>query len=171
MALTFVFEDKWEAVEHNLERSLKYEKSAETMYRLTQVSLKLKKKSNARKWSSMAEKKFPDDLYTILAKVDMSLADDKKTQAMRAIKKAVSAHPQSCDVLMSFVKVNWMMGYDKPVRSNAQYVTDLCPDMEMAYFYLGMVAHRFYDKKEAKKQFKRYKKYGGNMLIVPEAYR
>jgi predicted Zn-dependent protease len=171
LAMCFIFENKWEAVEHNLEKSLEYEKSIEVMYRMTQVSLKLKKKATAKRWATKAETADSKNPFAILARVEILLSEGSKGAAMRKIKAAVAEYSQSCEVLLTFVKVNWLMGYDKQVKSNAQYVVNLCPDMEMAYFYLGMVAKRFYDKKEAKKQFGLYKKYGGNPAIIPADYR
>jgi predicted Zn-dependent protease len=171
LAMCFIFENKWEAVEHNLEKSLEYEKSIEVMYRMTQVSLKLKKKATAKRWTSKAEAADSKNPFAILARVEILLAEGSKGAAMRKIKTAVAEYSQSCEVLLTFVKVNWLMGYDKQVKSNSQYIVSLCPDMEMAYFYLGMIAKRFYDKKEAKKQFGLYKKYGGNPAIIPTDYR
>jgi len=171
LATAFVGEKKWTAAEHHLELAVQAYPLTEAMYRLTQVNIKNKKYTKAGTWVAKMKRIDSKDVYTIMGNVDLLLARKMKTDAMREIKKGMKSHPNDCDIKLIFIKVNYTLGYDKPVKSNAEFVASQCPEMEMSYFYLGMIAHRFFDKKEAKKQFKLYKKYGGNTSIIPNEYR
>ena len=105
-----------------------------------------------------------------MARVEVLLGQKKVRQAHKIMGELVKENNQDCEVLMTFVKVNWNRGFERPVRSNSNYVTQLCPERSDPYLYLGLVADKFFNKKEAKKQFKQYLKMGGNKNLLPKGY-
>jgi tetratricopeptide (TPR) repeat protein len=170
LAQVFERERKYEAMAHHLEKSVGLATSIEAMYRLTIANIYLKKAQEAKKWSDKAQALDAESHYAIMAKTELLLAQGRKSEAMRIIKKARTDYPNSCELLLTFIKANWIMGYAQPVKSVGSFVIKKCPDMEMVYYYMGMVAHRFFDKKEAKKQFKLFVKYGGDASLLPKGY-
>ena len=132
--------------------------------------LEKKKISKANLWAMKAKKLDKSDPLAIKAGIDVMIVKKQYTKALRLLQDGLKKQPQSCDLLMSFVKVNHAKGYEKLVVSNSKFVIKLCPDLAEPHFYLGMIAHKFFDKKEAKKQFKIFKKMGGNKSMLPKGY-
>ncbi|MBF0432937.1 MAG: hypothetical protein HQK83_16760, partial [Fibrobacteria bacterium] len=169
-AYVFALEKKFEAVEAHLKKSIDFAKNGEALYLLTLVSLRKKDKSGAKRYAEMASAVDPNDSKGIMAKIEVMLASRQERQANSLIKKALAKNPKSCDLLITSAKVSWFLSKDDDVRTSSEKVVGLCPEMEMAYFYLGMVAHRFMEKKQAKKYFKLYKKFGGEESLIPKGY-
>ena len=91
-------------------------------------------------------------------------------EAFNLLKKGMEKNPHDCILLEGFVKANWMMGNYGSVASNSERMKTACPDISAAHLYLGLVAHKKFQKKEAKDHFKRYLQMGGDKAMVPDGF-
>jgi predicted Zn-dependent protease len=102
---------------------------------------------------------------------DVLLARNRKSEALSLTKKALQENPNSCELLISSAKINFAAGNYETSRSNSTYAISICPDEATPYFYVGAVADKKYNKKEAKSMFKAFRKHGGDEVMVPAEYR
>ncbi|HLP43550.1 MAG TPA: tetratricopeptide repeat protein, partial [Fibrobacteria bacterium] len=171
LGLAFESERKWEAAENFLSKSVNADPSAENSSYLAKVLLKLRRPGDAERHARKAMELNPSLPAAVQAMSDVLLAQNRKADALALNKKALQENPNSCEILISSAKINFAAGNFETSRSNSTYAITLCPEEATPYFYVGAVADKKYNKKEAKDMFKAFRKHGGDEAMVPADYR
>ncbi len=154
-----------------LKKSMEVVFNWESMYLLTQGYIYMKDIPSAETLIGEVHNINKDHPITIAAKAELLLSKNRKNDAFRLLQRGLENHPRSCDLVLQLAKVNWRMGNFKNVSSSSKFALSVCPDKPEPYLLLGYVAHKEYNSKEAKKQFKLYEQRGGNLALLPEEFR
>ena len=170
LAHFFDRQNKPEAVENYLMKSVQFLESPEAFAKLSKTSLNLKKTDAAEKWAKKALELDSDNPKGIAAMAAVLLQKDQKKQALELTTKALKNAPNNCELLIQSAKINFSMGNYQTSKSNSSYAINLCPEEPDPYYFSGIIADRTYQKDEAKKMFKNFVKVGGDKTMVPEGY-
>jgi tetratricopeptide (TPR) repeat protein len=171
LGLAFESEKKYEAAENFLSKSVNADATAEGLAYLAKVLLKLRKPGDAGRNAAKALELNPGLPTAVMAMADVMLAQNRKAEALALTKKSLQENPNSCELLISSAKINFAAGNYETSKSNSTYAISICPEEATPYFYVGAVADKKYNKKEAKDMFKAFRKHGGDEVMVPAEYR
>jgi tetratricopeptide (TPR) repeat protein len=167
----FAHEDKPEAAEEYLRRSIALVPSAEASAHLALVLLKAKKTTEAESWALRARDLDKDLALGTLARVDAHLQSGQDEEGLSLAESELESHPHSCEHMVIAAKANYQNGLDDRTREICQKAAVHCPGDPGPHFYLGALSARSGDKKVAKCHFEAYVESGGDIQNLPRGYR
>gem|GEM_PF-5721038 len=171
MGLVFESEKKWEAADNFLQKSVEKFELPDAYNGLARVYLKLRRPGDAEKMARKAIALEPENPNSLGVLAEILVAQNRRQEALAMAKKALQENPNSCPLLESSAKINYLAGNYETARQNGQYAISRCPDNANPYLYVALVAEKKFDKKTAKTNFKKYLKNGGDKEMVPKDYR
>lgn len=171
VGLAFASEGKPDAAENFLRKSLDAVETAEAEAAL---ALSMRRNGGPETWVPLAKKAYaldPNQPRAVLAMAEVLIALGKKTPALSLLKKAADVRPKSCELLLGLDKAQYLTGAYPAARVTGTAAMEACPQEPSAFFYAALSADKLQSRKEAEDAFKGYRKAGGDMSQVPEAYR
>jgi tetratricopeptide (TPR) repeat protein len=171
MGLVFEGQKKIEAAENYLQKATTAYDDAEAYSHLSRVYMKRRKLADAERTARKALTIKQDEPLALGTLGEILVAQNRKNEALALTKKALADHPHSCPLLVSSVKINYSSGNYDTARQSGLYAITECPDEYLPYLYIGLVADKKYNKKEAKENFKKFLKAGGDENLIPSEYR
>lgn len=171
MGLVFESEKKMEAAQNYLQKAVTAAELPEAYGHLARIHLKMRKPADAERMARKALEFQPGEPVAVGTLGEVLVAQNRKNEALSLIKKALQENPNSCPLLTSSAKINYAAGNYETSRQNGVYAISLCPDEALPYLYVGLVADKKYNKKEAKESFKKFKKHAGDESLIPTEYR
>ncbi|MFC1584491.1 tetratricopeptide repeat protein [Fibrobacterota bacterium] len=168
LALVFEKEKKNEAVEHHLLKSLEMKWYPEVILRLVRYYLKIGKTNKAQKWARKMKENSRVGPWAQAARTEVLLKLGKTDQAVELIQTALKKHPFSCDLLLVSAKSGLARKDHNHAKIASEGAISRCPERPMGYLLLGTALVKAGDKKGAAKQFKKFKKFGGDASLIPK---
>jgi tetratricopeptide (TPR) repeat protein len=163
-------EKKYRAMVESLEKSIESEFNMDAYLSLVQTLVHLRENRRAEEVLKQLPPRDHHHPKAVAARAEVLLSQDKKMEAYQILKRGLGTNPNHCDLLLEFAKTNWKLGNYKNASSNSKFAIKMCPDNPDSYLYLGYVAFKIFDKKDAKKQFKKYLNMGGDENLLPKGY-
>jgi|GEM_PF-2290801 len=167
LAMVFEAQNKPEAVEHHLERSIAAEPLPDAMAYLSRVVLKQGKAAEAQDLAHKALAIDPAHEGATVALAEALAGAKKQSEAMELARQGLRAKPLSCGLMVQSAKLSFAAGKLDSTLAAGTNAIRICPEEPMGYYYAGVATHGSNRPKEAKQYFKSFTKYGGDKKLVP----